>query len=199
MKSLQRILVSGEGGQGVQVICKILATAAYNSGKKALYVPNYGVEQRGGVSLGFVQISNAEIGFPKFQDADILVILAERAIDRVREYITKDTVIVYDETLVSGEKLQDIKNEKTAIQALKIAESTLTGRVMNMIVLGFLANMVGGISLDILAQTVNDRLQDKYKKRPELKHFNEKALEIGMREIPKEMWAQRGKVEEILN
>ncbi len=208
MYNLQRILISGEGGQGVQTIAKVLVEAAYDSGQKALYVPNYGVEQRGGVSLGFVQISNREIGFPKFQDADILVILAERAIERVREYITKDTVVIYDETLVSSliipaeagtqksgvrltEELAKVKNlphETIAIPALKSAEETMTGKVMNIVVLGFLANRAGGISLDRLKKTVHESLNKKYEKNPELKHFNERALEIGMREIPKSLW-----------
>lgn len=180
MRELRRILISGEGGQGIQAMSKILSTAAHMSGMKSLYVPNYGVEQRGGVSLGFVQISNLEIGFPKFQNADIMVILAERAIPRVREYITKDTLIIHDETLVSEDSLKDIKNQKIAVPALKIAEEKLTGRVMNMIVLGFLADIVGGISKDCLQEAVNEGLAGKYKESPELKHFNERAIEIGM-------------------
>lgn len=180
MRELYRIIVSGEGGQGIQVISKVLATAAHMSGKKILYVPNYGVEQRGGASLGFVQISNEEIGFPKFQNADILVILAERAIPRVKEYITKNTLIIHDGTLVSEESLKDIPNKKISIPALKTAEEKMTGKVMNMIVLGFLTDMVGGISMEDLKEAVNERVADKYKENPELKHFNEKAIEIGM-------------------
>ncbi|MEK7447749.1 MAG: 2-oxoacid:acceptor oxidoreductase family protein [Patescibacteria group bacterium] len=180
MRELKRILISGEGGQGIQALSKILSTTAHMSGMKSLYVPNYGVEQRGGVSLGFVQISNREIGFPKFQNADILVILAERAIPRVREYITKNTLIIHDETLVSEASLKDIPNQKIVIPALRIAEEKMTGRVMNMIVLGFLADMVGGISKDCLQEVVNEDLARKYEERPELKHFNERAVEIGM-------------------
>lgn len=180
MRELKRILISGEGGQGIQTLSKMLATTANISGMKSLYVPNYGVEQRGGVSLGFVQISNQEIGFPKFQNADILVILAERAIPRVREYITKNTLIIHDETLVPESSLKDITSQKIAIPALKLAEERMTSKVMNMIVLGFLADMVGGIDVECLQKAVNESLAGKYKEKPELKHFNERALERGM-------------------
>lgn len=185
----KRILVSGEGGQGVQVLSKVLATAAHESGKKILYVPNYGVEQRGGVSLGFLQISDKEIGFPKFQNADILVILAERAIPRVREYIAKNTIIIHDEALVSRESLSDITNEKIAISAYKIAEEKLTGRVMNMIVMGHLAHMVGEVSLKTLQAVANERFKDKYEAKPELKHLNEKAIELGMEHMKEKVAA----------
>lgn len=187
MRELKRILVSGEGGQGIQVISKMLATTAHRSDMKSVYVPNYGVEQRGGVSLGFVQISNQEIGFPKFQNADILVILAERAIPRVREYIAKNTLIIYDETLVPESSLKDITSQKIAIPALKLAEEKMIGRVMNMIVLGFLADMVGGIDVACLQKTVNESLAGKYKEKPELKHFNERAVEIGMTGMKQEV------------
>ena len=76
--NLKRILVAGEGGQGVQAIASIIAKVAHGLNKKVVHLPNFGVEQRGGVSLAFIQISDEEISFPKFQDADIAVILAER-------------------------------------------------------------------------------------------------------------------------
>lgn len=185
MRNLQRILISGEGGQGVQAIAKILADAAWQSGSKITYLANYGVEVRGGVSLGFVQISNQEIGFPKFQNADILVILAKRAIPRVQEYITKSALIIHDETLVPAEKLKGLPNQKIAVPALKTAEEKMIGKVMNMVVLGFLANLVGGISLGSLKLAVEAQFESKYKKNPELKHFNERAIEMGYGEISK--------------
>ncbi|PIU02197.1 ketoisovalerate oxidoreductase, partial [Candidatus Shapirobacteria bacterium CG09_land_8_20_14_0_10_49_15] len=51
-----KIIFAGEGGQGVQVIAEILAKAAFWDGQPSLYIPNFGVEQRGGVSLAFVVI-----------------------------------------------------------------------------------------------------------------------------------------------
>jgi len=180
MRELKRILISGEGGQGIQALAKILTTAAYFAGKKSLYVPNYGVEQRGGVSLGFVQISNEEIGFPKFQNADIIVILAERAVPRIKEYITDKTLIIYDETLVSEESLKGINNKKIGIPAYRTAKEKMITKVLNMIVLGFLANLVGGISEDSLKEGTEKQLGAKYKGKPELKHFNEMAIGIGL-------------------
>ena len=44
-----KIVLAGEGGQGVQSIAKILVEAGYEAGKEVLYIPNFGVEQRGGV------------------------------------------------------------------------------------------------------------------------------------------------------
>ena len=82
MAHITKIALAGEGGQGVQSLAEILAEAANQEGKQALYIPNFGVEQRGGVSIAYVQISDGPIGAPKFQKADILIPLSPRAIRR---------------------------------------------------------------------------------------------------------------------
>ena len=181
MRDLQRILVAGEGGQGIQVLSKTLATAGYLSGKKISFVPNYGIEQRGGVSLAFVQISNTEIGFPKFGYADILVVLAERAIPRIIEYLKEDTVLIYDPELISNDSIKDLKVKKVPILALAMAKEQLIGKVFNVIVLGFLASLLGIREKDV-KKALEEGLGAKYKKKPELKHFNERAVEIGFEE-----------------
>ena len=107
MAKVIKVAIAGEGGQGVQSIAEILAEAANAEGKNALYIPNFGVEQRGGVSIAFVQISDGEIGFPKFQKADILIPVSPRAVQRTTEYAGKDTVYIYDNSLIQEGEVND--------------------------------------------------------------------------------------------
>jgi 2-oxoglutarate ferredoxin oxidoreductase subunit gamma len=107
MAKLVRIAIAGEGGQGVQAIADILAETANNEGKNAIYIPNFGVEQRGGVSIAFVQISDGKIGSPKFQKADILIPLSPRAIARTAMYCSKDTFYIYDNSLIQPSEVAD--------------------------------------------------------------------------------------------
>ncbi|VBB06263.1 pyruvate ferredoxin/flavodoxin oxidoreductase [Lucifera butyrica] len=107
MGNVIKIALAGEGGQGVQSIAEILAEAANEEGKNALYIPNFGVEQRGGVSIAFVQISDGEIGAPKFQKADILVPLSPRSVKRTQMYAGKNTVYIYDNSLVAEGEVGD--------------------------------------------------------------------------------------------
>lgn len=81
-----KIAAAGEGGQGVQALAETLALAAYRAGLKSLYIPNFGIEQRGGVSLAFVQISPESIGSPKFLQADLVAALSPRALRRSEQY-----------------------------------------------------------------------------------------------------------------
>lgn len=91
-----KIALAGEGGQGVQTIAMLLAEAAYQNGRQAIYIPNFGVEQRGGVSIAYVQISDEPIGAPRFKEGDVVVALSDRAIERVQIHVGENTVLVYD-------------------------------------------------------------------------------------------------------
>ncbi len=107
MAKVVKIALAGEGGQGVQSIAEILAEAANEEGKQALYIPNFGVEQRGGVSIAYVQISDGQIGAPKFVKADILIPLSPRAVKRTQGHAGKETVYIYDNSLVQQAEVND--------------------------------------------------------------------------------------------
>jgi 2-oxoglutarate ferredoxin oxidoreductase subunit gamma len=107
MANVVKIALAGEGGQGVQSIAEIMAEAAIEEGQNALYIPNFGVEQRGGVSIAFVQIGKGAIGAPKFQKADILIPLSPRSVKRTQMYAGKDTTYVYDNSLIQEGEVND--------------------------------------------------------------------------------------------
>lgn len=107
MGKTMKIALAGEGGQGVQSVAEILAEAANEDGKQALYIPNFGVEQRGGVSIAYVQIGDENIGAPKFNAADILIPLSPRAVERTKEHAGKDTVYIYDNSLIQQSEVND--------------------------------------------------------------------------------------------
>lgn len=107
MAATVKITIAGEGGQGVQSMAEILAAAANEQGKKTLYIPNFGVEQRGGVSIAFVQISDSQIGAPKFLKADILIPLSPRSVARTKQYAGSKTVYIYDNSIITPGEVND--------------------------------------------------------------------------------------------
>lgn len=102
-----KIVASGEGGQGVQALAETLALAAHRGGLNALYIPNFGIEQRGGVSLALVQLSRAAIGAPKFRKAGLVVALSLRSLERCRQYYTSSTMTLYDSSLMEAPQVAD--------------------------------------------------------------------------------------------
>lgn len=149
-----KILVAGEGGQGVQAIGEILAIAGENAGYNTTYIPNFGVEQRGGVSLAFTIIQKHKIGFPKFAKADFLALLAARATPRIKQYLDPKTEILDGVNLIrEPEKHQ------------------LSSRTYNMFILGMIVDKMAHLPNQAVLKAIEERLGPKSGLADNLKAF----------------------------
>jgi len=192
-----KIMLAGEGGQGVQLIAQILAYAAERDGKYASYIPNFGVEQRGGVSVAFVKISKSPITYPKFRYADILVVLSDRAIKRTQNYIDNNTIYIYDDSLVHNRNIpvidlthkkgpqryssREIIKKLINLPAHKVAKKQLDPKSFNFIILGAILAIIGKISDEKVEDVVDEQLGKKLKKQKELYEVNIAALHTGIK------------------
>jgi 2-oxoglutarate ferredoxin oxidoreductase subunit gamma len=153
-----KVLIAGEGGQGVQSIAEILARAAFADGKKALYIPNFGVEQRGGVSLAFVIIDDKPVVYPKFEKADILAILTERASKRVESYIDQQTKVIQGPAITQKDK-------------------GLPSKAWNILVLGQINKEGKIVSEESLKKSLEERFAKQFAENPQLRKIDLEALE----------------------
>lgn len=175
-----RLALGGEGGQGVQSVAKILVEAAYQEGKNVIYIPNFGIEQRGGVSIAFAQISDTQIGEAKFAKGDIILMLSDRAIDRCAQYVDPaKSVVVYD-TSVCTKTPQFQAKEIIGIPANQIALEKLSARVFNIIILGVIVKATGVVTVDACKAALEHALGKKFDAKPELRELNYQALQAGM-------------------
>lgn len=175
-----KIALGGEGGQGVQSVAKILVEAAYSEGKHVIYIPNFGIEQRGGVSIAFSQISDEPIGEAKFAKGDIIIMLSDRAIDRCAQYVDADkSVVIYDSS-VCNKTPQFKAKEIIGIPANQIALEKLSPRVFNIIILGVILKATGVVPIDACKAAIEQALGKKFDAKPELRELNYKALQTGM-------------------
>lgn len=180
MAFVTKIAIAGEGGQGVQSVANIIAEAAYATGKQALYIPNFGVEQRGGVSIAFIQISDQTIGSPKFPKGDIVVALSDRAVRRMAQYIDGNTVFVYDSAIQGVEEDLPASAKKIlAIPAIQIAKDEFHPRVFNVIIMGAVIGATKVVGLEDAKQALEKKLAYKFDQDPNLRELNYKALERG--------------------
>nr|WP_218070372.1 2-oxoacid:acceptor oxidoreductase family protein [Desulfuribacillus alkaliarsenatis] len=175
-----KIALAGEGGQGVQSVAEILAEAANQEGREAIYIPNFGVEQRGGVSIAFVQISDETIGSPKFKTADIVIALSGRSIPRTAQYVDGNTVFVYDAAIKEHlDALPKHAKKVLSIPALEVAKNELNPRVFNVIILGAVIAATNVITIDQAKAAIEAKLGHKFAQKPELRDLNYRALERG--------------------
>ena len=178
--ALIRVALAGEGGQGVQSIAEIISEAAFNEGKQTIYIPNFGIEQRGGVSVAFIQVSDTRIGAPKFEKADVVVALCSRAIARTAVYSNEDTLFVYDSASEAEQADFPVAAKRIiGIPAIDTANNELHPRVFNIIILGAVIGLSQLVSFKAVGDALMYQLGSKFEKNPRLKEMNFKALEIG--------------------
>lgn len=178
--SLTKIALAGEGGQGVQSIAEILAEAAYNEKKQTLYIPNFGLEQRGGVSIAFIQFSDQRIGAPKFNKADVVIALSERAVSRTLGFSDANTLYVYDSGFkISKEEMPAEAKQIIGIPAIETANKELHPRVFNIIIMGAVIGLTNVVAFKSAKEALERKLSYKFEKNPELRDLNFRALEIG--------------------
>lgn len=178
--ALVKIALAGEGGQGVQSVAEIIAEAAYNEEKQTIYIPNFGLEQRGGVSIAFIQVSDERIGAPKFNKADVVIALSERAVGRTAHYSDENTLFVYD----SGFKVDKADLPRQAkkiigLPAIDTANKELHPRVFNIIIMGAVIGLTNIVDFEAAKAALEHKLGYKFEKNPDLRELNFKALELG--------------------
>jgi len=175
-----RIALGGEGGQGVQSVAKILVEAAYQENKNVIYIPNFGIEQRGGVSIAFSQISDTPIGEAKFAKGDIVIMLSDRAIERCAQYVDPEkTIVIYDSSVCETVPTFKAK-EIIGIPANRMALEELNPRVFNIIILGVIVKATNVVKVETCKAALEHALGKKFEANPKLRELNYKALEAGM-------------------
>lgn len=163
-----KILFAGEGGQGVQAAAQILAKAVFDSGKKVLYIPNFGVEQRGGVSLAFLVIDDKLPAYPKFDQADVLAIFSDRSMSRIENHLGKKTKVI----LTPG-----VTDDKKVIGEVFRVNGKFSHRAWNVLVLGKTVALTGVVDKKVLQKAMEERFGRYFKNNPELKKLDYDALD----------------------
>lgn len=135
---LTKILFAGEGGQGIQTIAEALALAASNQGFKATYIPSFGVEQRGTPSVAYVILGDSEILYPRFEIADVSVVLSDRAIDKIAGNLSLNTEIIFDSSTIDSKSFKNISQKLFALPATKYAKEKFNIKSYNVIMFGAL-------------------------------------------------------------
>jgi len=184
----RKIILAGEGGQGIQTVAKIIALAAIKSGKNVTFLPSFGVEQRGGVSIVFLQISDKPILYPRFAKANILVAFSSRAISPLKKFLEENSLFIYDNSVVENKFLEKIKGQiknYLAIPAQKIGRERFTTKVVNMVMLGGMAANLKEINFQEFENALLEELAEKIKEKPEIKDLNLGAFKAGLEEVEK--------------
>ena len=154
--------MAGLGGQGIVMLGRILAAAAIYDGKEATQVETYGMQQRGGDVRADVVISGEEIDFPEVTKANVLIAMAQQALDKNRGCLRPGGILVIDSSHVDSSKIDHDASHVCAIPASQIAEKEL-GNVLvtGVLVLGALMGLTGLLSKASMERAVAESVPAK--------------------------------------
>jgi len=168
------ILIGGVGGQGVILAGILLGTAAtLFDNKKAVQTQAYSSEQRGGMARAEVILSGEPITDPQVRRPDILMALAEDAVQRHLQKIRPGGLLVIDSDLVPEVKPGDY--EILEIPATSLAEKEMGSTVVaNLILLGGLIKKTNLLSTEAVEKAIEMNVP------PKAKDLNLKAFRRGL-------------------
>ena len=168
------ILIGGVGGQGVILAGILLGSAAtLFDNKKAVQTQAYSSEQRGGMARAEVVLSDEQVTDPQVRRPDILIALAQDAVDRHLEKIKPAGLLVMDSDLVKKVSPGDFG--KLEIPATSLAENELGNLVVaNLILLGALIRKTGILSVGAMEKAIEANVP------PKAKELNLRAFRRGL-------------------
>ena len=121
-----KILLSGDGGQGVQLLSHLICTAVFNKGLSVSHIPNYGLEQKGGVSVAYIKISSEDVTYPKFSKPDLLLIMSDQSRERTVSYNQEGVVVIDVKDYVEMLKENNVQPKSRNIFFLGMIVKNLT-------------------------------------------------------------------------
>ncbi len=174
---IERIVISGSGGDGAVFLGKTLSWAGM-AGGRGFYtsgLPSYGPEIRGGTSRCSVIVSDAPIGSPVFTAFESLIVYNDMSLDRFEPGVTPGGLIVLNADVVTrSPRRSDVTS--LAVHASAEAQALGAPRLMNVITLGAWAARKAHV-LDRTALVEGLR---HVAKRQDVFELNCRALDRGM-------------------
>ena len=173
---IDKIILSGFGGQGVMFIGKVLAYAAMEGDLEVCWIPSYGPEMRGGTANCSVIISDEEIHSPVIELADAAIVLNQPSYEKFLPRIKPGGVLVLNSSIVENNKARN-DMQIISIPATEIANEMGKPALANMVCLGALVTKLKLLNIDSLQKAMDAVVG---KKKPELYEANIEAIKKGM-------------------
>lgn len=171
----EEVIISGFGGQGALFAGQLLAYAAMDQDLHVTWIPSYGPEMRGGKARCTVVVSDEPIGAPLVRRPSAAIVLNIPSMEAFGSAVKPGGVLVVNSSMVTDESdREDI--EVIYAPASDLATEIGNVRMANVVCLGALVEATGVVSLDAVAQALNDHLPERHR---DLLDLNKEALRKG--------------------
>jgi len=151
----EKIIIAGQGGQGVLRIGQMLAYASMHEGRTVTWLPSYGAEMRGGTANCSVIISDGIIPSPVISSPDYCLVMNKPSLIRFESWVRPGGMLIVDVSMVPDRvKRKDIRT--FYISAGEIAEYEGNSRGANMVMLGAYLAASDLVMADTIFRVIDD-------------------------------------------
>jgi 2-oxoglutarate ferredoxin oxidoreductase subunit gamma len=179
-KMYHDMIITGFGGQGIQMISQLVAVAAIKKDLNVSFLPSYGVEKRGGRTNVTLVISNEEIGSPITNNPEILLAMDLVGLEFYQDQLQKGGLLIVNSSLIPDEKINNGDIEIIKVKCNEEAVKIGNPRLANMVTLGSLIQRMPifskGDIKDVIAEVLPEHHRDKI---PDNIRAIERGIEIG--------------------
>lgn len=169
------IILSGIGGQGIQLMAKVLAEAAVRDGKHVMLFGVYGGMMRGGPSESTVVIGDREIQAPPIiPHCWHIVAMHPQGLDALARKLRPDGLLFSNDTLVHGSPRDDVR--RAGLPATRLAEQAGNIAGASMVTLGAYVGATGVVDFESLIAAMRAALPAHRRARAD---ENERLLRLG--------------------
>jgi len=172
---LERMIISGFGGQGIMLMGRLLIYAGMLEGKNVAWMPSYGPEMRGGTANCTVLISTKEIGSPIVSHPKVLIAMNQPSLDKFELNVSENGLIILNDSLIEREVKRN-NVDIIRISADDIAYKLGNSRTANMVLLGAYIKKSEVVKLETVFKALEKTLAGRNKK---LLNLNKEALKQG--------------------
>ena len=150
----KEIMFAGFGGQGVITAGYITGqAAAIYDDKESTLTRVYGPEARGSACYSGVVVDEEEIDYPYLLSPEIMVIMSQEAYEKFLSQLLDEGILIIDSSIVKPDKRAE-KYNLYRVPATQIAEEMGARVVANVVMLGFVGRIWGGVSIKGLRESV---------------------------------------------
>ena len=147
-------MFAGFGGQGVITAGYITGrAAAVYEDKESTLTRVYGPEARGSACYSGVVVDEEEIDYPYVLTPEIMVIMSQEAYEKFLPQLKDGGVLIIDSSIVKPDERAE-KYKLYRVPASQIAEEMGARVVANVVVLGVVAKIWDGVSVEGLRKSV---------------------------------------------
>ncbi|MBP1685502.1 MAG: hypothetical protein H6Q33_1645 [Deltaproteobacteria bacterium] len=180
----REVILTGIGGQGIQIAAQILAQAATLEDRYVLYLGTYGGTMRGGNTDSTVIVADAPIGAPPIVSRTWSALAMHHAFwEPLRGKVRPGGVVVVNATLFTAPIGRD-DVRVFPVPATQIATDQGTALAAAMVLIGAYAGLTGLVCVESLVEAMRQTLPPYRRQHADA---NERALRAGCEAVPSDI------------